>query len=339
MFTLQTGEAKRVPWLRLLCFFACVPSGGALLAKVYGLASMRTIVVLLALPCCLGLVAIWIWARSKGKEQEQLTSALEIGFVGGLFGTIGYDLSRIPFHIAGQRVFAPISAYGIWIVEAASSTRLTETAGWAYHFSNGITFGVMYALFMRGRHWGWAIVWALTLETIAVVSPFARIFHLSGNYKALGIAYFGHLAYGLPLGWLIYKWNETRNQLAATPVSSKWMLVAATCVLFLWPLASLEGFRRDARVTPGEFRVEGVRLNPDWVRLEHGGAVRIHNPEPQTVSVRVKQTNTSNEILTGASADIVFPQPGIYQIFIENKATTQNTQSSFVIVEPVEEFK
>jgi hypothetical protein len=39
--------------------------------------------------------------------------------------------------------------------------------GWTYHFSNGCTVGVMYlALVGDGlrRHWGWAVVMAVSLE-------------------------------------------------------------------------------------------------------------------------------------------------------------------------------
>ncbi|MFQ5709506.1 MAG: hypothetical protein ACE5HO_18775, partial [bacterium] len=101
------------------------------------------------------------------------------------------------------------------------SSRFTDVIGWTYHFSNGITFGIMYALFMRKRHWLWAIVWAFILETIAVLSPFANIFALVGDYYKLGVAYMGYVAYGLPLGWLAYKWNASRDWLFTVPTALK----------------------------------------------------------------------------------------------------------------------
>jgi len=42
-------------WLRALCFLACIPSIGALLAKVYGIASMRMVTLDVFLPCAVGL--------------------------------------------------------------------------------------------------------------------------------------------------------------------------------------------------------------------------------------------------------------------------------------------
>src|SRR5437667_8559923 len=67
-------------WVRAICFFACIPSGAALLAKVYGIASMQVSALALALPSCAALAIIWFWARQA--EKKQLDSALTIGFLG-----------------------------------------------------------------------------------------------------------------------------------------------------------------------------------------------------------------------------------------------------------------
>jgi len=311
-----------------------MPLGAALLAKVYGVASMQSVTLLLALPCCFAIFALWVWALRSGKEL--LASAIGLGAVGGLLGTIGYDVARFPFALAGQRIYAPISAYGMWLANANLSSRFTDILGWSYHFGNGITFGIMYALFMRGRHWFFAIVWAFTLETIALVSPFARIFYLSGNYSAIGIAYLGHIGYGLPLGWLIYQWNETRLQLAEMTSAHRWVVLIFGCAVVAWPLLSPGNVRRDARATSGVFRVESYSLNPDWLRINANSEIQVYNPGPETVSVRLKQCNVSKQIVASEKSAFSFRQPGIYQIFVE---TSQRSQSSFVIVEPIEKFR
>lgn len=91
--------------VRAACLLACIPSGAALLAKVYGIASMRLVTFAAAAPCYVGLIGAWIWGRRSGRES--VATALAIGFAGGLLGTVGYDLIRVPMHLAGQRVFAP----------------------------------------------------------------------------------------------------------------------------------------------------------------------------------------------------------------------------------------
>ena len=324
--------------LRGLCFLACIPSGGALLAKVFGIASLQAVTLFVFLPCLLFLIAVWYWARRNGRHY--LHQALVIGFWGGLLGTLAYDVIRVPFLVLlGQRVFAPISVYGVWLAEAGLSSRLTEVLGWGYHFSNGITFGVMYALFMRRRHWLWAILWAFILETIAVVSPFAQIFNLSGNYGALGIAYLGHVAYGLPLGWLVYRWDETLAWREREPAVLRWAvpLLAAGAVVWIVfsPLVRPAWIERERRAVEETLLVEGIRLNPDWVRIERGDAVTIRNDGDVAATVLNRTEDTAVLLEAGTEESLTFPETGIYQLFVE---TDGQTRSSFVIVEPVEDL-
>lgn len=316
--------------LRVLCFLACIPSGGALLAKVFGLASLQFVTLAIFIPCALFLIVVW-W-----RKEPFLATALVIGFWGGLLGTFAYDVARIPFVLLGQRIFAPISVYGVWLAEADHSSQWTEVLGWAYHFSNGITFGIMYAVWMARRHWAWAIPWAFLLETIAVLSPFGRIFNVAYNPSALAIAYWGHLAYALPLGWLVYRWAETERWLNARPVLFR---------RFLWPTIALltvggmllapAGVARDSRFISGALRVEGYRLNPNFIRLEAGESLTLANPDSTPATIIIKSNNTRLDVPAGGQAIQTFPQTGIYQLFVQ---TSGQTRSSFVIVEPVEKL-
>jgi hypothetical protein len=316
----------------MLLFLACIPSGGALLAKVYGVAQMQPVTLYVFLPCLLFILAVWIWAG--GNERRALSQGISVGILGGLLGTFAYDLVRVPFLMAGQRVFAPITAYGVWIADATLSSRFTDVTGWVYHFSNGITFGIMYALFMRKRHWIWAIIWAFLLETIAVVSPFATIFSLKGNYGALGIAYLGHVAYGLPLGWLVAKWDMTVDWLSSTPGFLKVLAVLVSIAAITGPLISKEEVDKDGRAVAGEFRVEGRQLNPDWLRIDLDEQIGVTNPDTGPVTVVNKDSGQSVELKAQESAQFDFGETGIYQIYVE---TERRTRSSFVIVEPVED--
>lgn len=326
-------STKNLVWASA-CFVLCIPSGGALLAKVYGLASLHESAIFIALPCCCALIAMWWWARQTGRKD--LAEALAIGFFGGLLGTLAYDLVRVPAHLSGQRIFAPIGAYGVWIAGAANSSRYTDLIGWSYHFSNGLTFGVMYTLWMRKRHWGWGILWGLTLETIALLSPFGRIFYLVGNYQAIITAYYGHIAYGLPLGLAAYGWEATvntlKNQAARLTVMISLLTLAVISALLFLPAQ----VQKDDQVEPGAFRVDALRLNPDWLRIERGQTIGIVNSEPRPVIVVVKQNNTRYSLANNARESIPFDRPGIYQLYLETK---DRTRSSFVIVEPVENFR
>ena len=75
--------------------------------------------------------------------------------------------------------------------------------GWAYHFSNGATFGVMY-LAMVGeatrRHWIWAVVMAIGIELGMLASPYARVFDIPLTASFVMVTLTAHSIFGVCLG-------------------------------------------------------------------------------------------------------------------------------------------
>jgi hypothetical protein len=315
--------------LRAFCFLLCIPSGGALLTHVYGILPMYIAGWGISLPCCLALV----WFAWRGKPA--VAEAILVGAFAGFVGTILYDVARIPALLSGRRVFAPIELYGVWLWNADISSRFTEITGWAYHFSNGITFGIMYSLFMRGRHWFWAILWAMVLETIFVVSPLAASVALFYGVMSVVIAYFGHFFYGIGLGWLVHRWDYTMAQLRLLEPVHKWILAGVPvvlCAAYFWSPAQVA---MDTRAKPGLLSVEGSRLNPDWVRLRTGTTVRIQNPEKEAVRITIPLMKQEFSLLAGQSVDYTFPLPsGRFEIYQVLKQNPVRSRSSFVVVEP-----
>ena len=316
------------PWLRLLCFLACLPSGGALLLKVWGITSMAWGGTLFL--ACLPIFPLaYGWSR---RHDASLARALRLGCWGGLLGTLGYDFVRVPFHLYGLRVFAPIQAYGVWLLDADRSSGATAAVGWLYHFSNGITFGLMYALLMGGRHWGWGILWGLTLESIVLASPFARIFHMQGNWPAIAVAYGAHVAFGYPLGYVVARWQEADERLASLPAAIK---LSGAALLGGFIFGWMPGERaRDARAAPSTMRVEGIGLNPTWLRLRAAGRVDMVNPGSEKVTILQPSGKRQLEVAAQSSQAWEFAQPGIYQCYVQ---TPNRSISSFVIVEPAEQ--
>lgn len=313
--------------LRVLAFLLCIPSGGVLLTHTYGMLPMHVGGWLVAFPCCLALT-VWIW-----RGNAEVAEAIVIGALAGFVGTLLYDLARVPMLVAGRRIFAPIELYGVWLLDAQVSSRFTHLTGWLYHFSNGITFGIMYALFMRGRHWLWAIAWAFVLETIFVLSPLAYSVALFSDSWALVIAYYGHVAYGIGLGWLVQRWDFSSGQLRQLEPAHKWLLAAVPIVIC--GAYVLNGpVEQDRRARPGVLRVEGAKLNPDWVRLNAGGSVTIENPGSERATVRMPQLSQTWDIAAGQSVQHTFaPIERLFDIFQVSVAVSGRSRSSFVIVE------
>ena len=319
--------------LRLFCFILCIPSGFALMVKVYGLMEMRPFVLAVCLPC-IALLLILVWLTNA--KFPLIGTDLAIGAVAGLVGAVAYDLIRIPAVLVGYRVFETISVFGLWLLNAEKSSRFTELAGWSYNYFNGICFGMMYALFMRGRHWGFGVLWAFILESIAIFTPFGLIFSVRGNIPVMFIAYAAHIAYGVPLGKAVQKWQSTRTSLAQMPRLVRLIVLAVAILLLTHPLYSPGRVAADHRSAAGVFRVEGLSLNPGWLRVQRGQSVIISNPENWPVTVTLKELGQHFSLGPGESAQTPRLGPGIFQVFVE---TSGRTRSSFVLIEPVEQGK
>jgi hypothetical protein len=315
--------------VRAIAAFACSSSGLILLAKVYGLGPMHLTWLTFMLPSLLVVAAIWIYSAKHGSHYT--APALLLGLLGGFIGTIGYDLARIPFMLMGQRVFGPISAYGVWLCDASSSSPLTEWTGWLYHFSNGVTFGMMYALVARRRHWGWAVAWAMLLETIALVCPLGQIFSITGNYKAMGIAYLGHVAYGLPLGWIVWRWDAAVTWTQQARRLLRWTAGIAVVAI------AIGQFSAYVDTPPSSWQptwtVEGGRLTPDWLRIEREEFIVVKNYQDTAVSIEINAGKAPVEIPAKGSAQLTFSRPGVFRVHV---STPARSRSSFVIVEPAE---
>ncbi|MBX9568390.1 MAG: hypothetical protein K2X77_05815 [Candidatus Obscuribacterales bacterium] len=321
---------SKYPLLACICFVLSMPSAGSLLTKVYGLLQMNVGVLYVAVPSSLVVLGLYFYCKRAGKEP--FADLLFTGAFAGLIGTFAYDVSRVPFHLFGQRIFAPISAYGVWIADANMSSRFTEVIGWSYHFWNGIMFGVMYAMFMTNRAWWWAVIWGCLLETIAFVSPFGRIFGLWGNPLAIGIAYLGHVAYGIPLGMMIQKWEAVHGWMVKQPKA----FVLFSCVFgvlaLINPILLPENQQRDAQAKPGEFHVFGDRLNPDWQRISAPGKIVVRNDREAEVFI-VKGKSAEQPLSAKSSLELSFDHTGVIPVGLKGEIRTRN---SFVISEPVE---
>lgn len=290
---------------------------GALLAWSYGLGSFRGWFLAVGVPPVLALVAIGF---RGGRDDARFRLALAAGTIGGLLGAIGYDLFRVPFAMAGLRVFAPIESYGVLILGADTSGPLTHFTGWAFHFLNGIGFGIAYAMVALGRNRWWAVGWAMVLETVTIVTPFAATYGLAGKAHLIAIAYAAHVAYGLPLGSVTQ--SAPRAGRAPLTVGLAGGLVATlVLVLVVW--------HRPFEVpAPGaDAVVTGARLRPEWLRVAPGGCASVRNAD--TVAYAVAVADGAPSLAPGATTRLCFSEPGVHRL----RLTSEPYSGGFVIVD------
>lgn len=245
-----------------------------LLAWVYGLGRFATWFRFLTLPA-LTVVAVAAFVVSRPRSRHRrIRTALVVGAMGGVIGTIAYDLVRIPVVLIGYRVLAPIDSYGVLLLDDRSSSDLSGLAGWLFHFSNGINFGIAYALVALGRNWRWGVLWAMVLETATLLTPFIDAYGLSGRWGLIGVAYAAHIPYGLALGWAASRGEVLERQLAEVGRRVPTITLAVLVLgLGLWHRPLSRG--NDEPAT----EVEGNHFSPEWLRIPVGGCIEIHHPD------------------------------------------------------------
>ena len=324
--------AKDRFWLRTFIFLICIPSGGAVLAEVFGVARLHDVFWYLAIPGYVVLTLIWFLNRN-GKNAE-ISDSIAIGAVSGFIGVIAYDVARIPFVMFGYRIFAQNSSYGLWILDADTSTRFSEVAGWIYHFANGTLFGVMYSIFMRNRHWGWAIAWAFLLETIALTSPYGHIYQITQSLLLTSVAYYGHVAYGLPIGFMTRGFDRTTQTLRDLSLFYRIVGLVLLASAVIGPLFNPASISADRAAVKGQFQVVGDHMTPAWQHLRSTGSVTVRNScdAPRTILLDAKPALNLAPCATGVLA---LTKPGVRLLAIPRG--NQRTRSSFVLVDPVSE--
>ena len=213
---------------RAIVFTLSAMSIWCLLSEFYGLCSMRTFVLFVLIPAMFLLTAMALIDRSKG--DRRLFRAILIGSMAGLAAAISYDLFRLPWVVGYANQIGPawlrlplfrvFPQFGAMILSqpftpqqpAASYSPSAQILGWIYHFSNGMTFGIMYMALIGDtmkRSWLWAIALAAGLELMMLLTPYTTFFAIPITALFIAVTLTAHVIFGLTLGRLS-KWMQHR---------------------------------------------------------------------------------------------------------------------------------
>ena len=194
----------------MLLVVGCTAAGiGAFLLDVAGIVRMPWTLSFVSLPALVVVIAVAVWARRVAREP--FFNRLVVGLVAGFIATLAYDGVRwaiqetAPLDYDG---FRSISIFGSLILSKPESALDARIAGWTYHFWNGISFGVMYALVAGPARWYWGLAWGMALE-LMMISIYPVAFAIQRSDPAfLAISMTGHAAYGAVLGLLAERWCD-----------------------------------------------------------------------------------------------------------------------------------
>jgi len=289
--------ALLVPWL------LGASSVGTLLLYFYGVAELGRTARLL-LPAAAALAAFIVWARRT--QRTELHDPVIGGLWAGAIATLAYDIVRVPIAWSGMPVFKAVSYFGTVIVGGTRPTLASETLGWTYHLSNGVGFGLMYAVMASTPRWWTAVVWGLALEAAMLITPYAEVFGYVVSRQFVAISLSAHVAYGTAL-WVALRYWVAGTAFGAAHVRRLLPIGVASALVPLGIVAVAADFHtRHAAALPASppaylgphLYVTWDVLEPDrlaalWVlRRFVDPEARFHFVRPFTVTVHGRPFDT-----------------------------------------------
>jgi hypothetical protein len=147
------------------------------------------------------------------RVDDSLARISTVGLAAGAIATVALEAIRLPGFWLGFMPGNLPRLMGVLLLNqfAAGPSLRSDIAGWAYHFWNGASFGLIYVLvFGTCRRWV-AAAFGVLLGAGFMFSPVV---------SALGVGFLGlefskgfpltvtvaHAAFGLALGWLAATW-------------------------------------------------------------------------------------------------------------------------------------
>lgn len=175
-----------------------------------GIAKMAYLATHLLIPAVI--VLALVLAISVLRRHSRLTNRLIAGAAAGLVATVGLEIVRATsFHLGGMPGDMP-QLLGVLLTDRfmLGPSAISTTLGYLYHFWNGVSFGIIFAVLFGRKRILWALVYAQLIGVGFLLSP---------AVKAMGIGFMGfqmpampltvvlaHLAFGLILGPLTKRW-------------------------------------------------------------------------------------------------------------------------------------
>ncbi len=198
---------SRVLGSKPVVFLLAWLSFGCLLGQFYGLWTMRFFGCWVLPPATVILAITAYLHRGQPSGRSNPHTWIVQGALAGVISAVAYDLYRLPFALAGAPLFKVFPRFGELLLGATEPRWLVHALGWTYHFSNGAALGIMFVVMAANFRahaifWG-AVGWALFVEAMLLITPYASFFGLTLNGRFLFLTASAHLLFGVVLGlWL-----------------------------------------------------------------------------------------------------------------------------------------
>jgi len=193
-------RARRETVLLTLVGLGCAfASSAAFFLHVFGWVRMPFFVNFFGMPAIvlMLIVGLYSWQR-----RLPFWRRFRAGLLAGALGLVAYDVGRYSIYKSGIFNYDPFHAIpklGALITGQPAAAQVSLYAGWTYHFWNGFSFAIIYALIAGPAGWGWGVAWAMILETVMLIT-YPTFLQVKADAPFLVISLFGHFCYGTVLG-------------------------------------------------------------------------------------------------------------------------------------------
>lgn len=179
-------------------------------AAMKGIAGMPFLSKWLLLPSIILIIAIYI--LSKVQNRTLLSHRMLVGAVSGVIATVGLEIVRIFGFKMGWMPGDMPKLLGVLITNRfmEGPSTWSNILGYAYHYWNGATFGMIFVILFGRKPVWWGLIYALLIGTGFLLSPSVKAmgvgFMGTGLPGMIEIVYGAHIAFGLILGYLAHRW-------------------------------------------------------------------------------------------------------------------------------------
>lgn len=202
-----------------------------------------------------------VYLRVTKSDKKQTAELFQSGLWAGALATLAYDIVRIPVAHSGIPVFKAISYFGTVLLGVQFPTPLSETLGWAYHLTNGVSFGLMYAALVSKPRLYSAVIWGLTLEAVMLMTPYAEVFGYRRDAKFFVITIGAHAVYGAVLFLALRWWTTT----GGFRLKRAYVAAGLLCVPLGLTLIATDSYRRySGSLPPSPPAYIGPHLYTTW---------------------------------------------------------------------------
>jgi hypothetical protein len=195
---------------------ACA-SGGALAIHIMGRVSLLGALAILLLGG--GVLASVVLRSLPPYARTLLRQRAFAGLKAGLVAIVAYDITRYGIVAVLDLSFRPFHVFEIFgqlLLGENAPAAMALAAGTAYHFINGIGFGVAYLVFVRRpRVWN-GIAWAMVLE-VSMILLYPSWLRLEQVGELATVSVLGHVAYGTALALVGRRLVESSTRVPPPP--------------------------------------------------------------------------------------------------------------------------